>query len=211
MWVVPVLIPFLLFYIKYDMKNRNRERLKKLNYEFKSALQSISSGLSSGYSIENAVESAGAELKFLFGSTSELYREFKYLNMQIRLNQRVETLFQDLAVRSGLEDIESFADVLLVAKRTGGDLVLKIDSAAGKIQDRIEIRQEIQVVMAGKRMEQRIMNMIPPGLLWYLNITSPGFLQILYSTVLGRAVMTGCLIVYILAWLWGERIVRIEL
>lgn len=211
LWVFPVLLPFLLFYIKYDRRCRNINRLRRLSVEFKSALQSISGGLSSGYSIENAVETSVAELELLFGTTGELYREFRYLGMQIRLNQRVESLFQDLALRTGSEDIESFADVLAIAKRTGGDLVQKINDAAAKIQDRIEVREEAQVVMSGKRMEQRIMNMVPPGLLWYLNVTSPGFLEVLYITLAGRMIMTGCLAVYLLAWYWGEQIVRVEL
>ena len=34
----------------------------------------------------------------------------------------VEQLFQDLAVRSRIDDIATFASVLVIAKRTGGNV-----------------------------------------------------------------------------------------
>lgn len=63
---------------------------------------------------------------------------------------------------------------------------------------------------ASKRYEQKVMNMIPFGIILYMNFSSPEFLSTLYTTLLGRITMTGCLAVYILAIYLAERIMRIE-
>ncbi len=44
----------------------------------------------------------------------------------------------------------------------------------------------------------------------YLRIFSPGFLDPLYNNLMGGMVMTGALVVYGAAFLWGQKIMRIE-
>ena len=60
--------------------------------------------------------------------------------------------------------------------------------------------------MASKRYEQTLMSFLPCGILLYLQLISPGFLEVLYTTALGAGVMTVCLAIYIAAVLWGRRI-----
>ena len=51
---------------------------------------------------------------------------------------------------------------------------------------------------------------MPFGIILYMSLTSPGFLEVLYGNLFGVAVMTGCLAVYLFAWWLGNRIVDIE-
>lgn len=41
-------------------------------------------------------------------------------------------------------------------------------------------------------------------------LTSPEFLSGMYGNLTGRAVMTVCLLIYAVAYLWGKKIVGIE-
>ena len=46
--------------------------------------------------------------------------------------------------------------------------------------------------------------------LWPERLTSPEFLSGMYGNLTGRAVMTVCLLIYAVAYLWGKKIVGIE-
>lgn len=59
-------------------------------------------------------------------------------------------------------------------------------------------------------MEQNIMSLVPVLILAYVKVSSPEFLDSMYENLTGMAVMTVCFVVYVIAYLWGKRIVQIE-
>ena len=61
-----------------------------------------------------------------------------------------------------------------------------------------------------KQFEQRIMNLMPYLIVLYVDLSSPGFFSQMYETAVGRVVMTGCLVVYLLAWRVSGKILQIE-
>ena len=66
-------------------------------------------------------------------------------------------------------------------------------------------------LLPGPQMQmERIMEIIPFAIIGYLGITSPGFLDILYHNITGAAVMTVCLCIYIVGFVFAERIMKIE-
>ena len=78
------------------------------------------------------------------------------------------------------------------------------------ISDRIQVREEILTMTAEKQFEQRIMNLMPYLIVLYVDLSSPGFFSQMYETAVGRVVMTGCLVVYLLAWRVSGKILQIE-
>ena len=65
-------------------------------------------------------------------------------------------------------------------------------------------------MLRGRQYEQRLMQVIPLAILFYMNQTSPEFFQVLYETGIGRIVMTVCLAVYVIAAALAKRISAIE-
>ena len=99
-----------------------RKEKKKLNYQFRDALTSLSVAVQAGYSAENAVSACVRDLERLYGEETDILKEFRYIESQQKVSVPVEELFLDLGDRSGVEDIENFALVFHTAKRTGGDM-----------------------------------------------------------------------------------------
>ncbi len=166
--------------------------------------------LSAGYSIENAVREAWKELRRIYTEESFIIREFQLLVNQSEMNRSMEQLFMDLGKRSGVEDIQSFAEVFLTARRTGGDLLSVIRNTCSCIRQKQETLLEIETCLAGKVMEQNIMSAVPLLILGYIRLTSPEFLDGMYGNMTGSAVMAICLMVYAAAYAWGKSIVDIE-
>ncbi len=98
----------------------------------------------------------------------------------------------------------------MIAKKSGGDLLLIIRSTVRTIREKIEVQNEIQTMMSGKRLEQKVMNIIPFGILLYVRLTSKGLLDAMYGNMLGITVMTACLAVYFAAVFVAGKIVSVE-
>ena len=192
-------------------KEHKEKRLEQLNLEFKEGILLLSSFLSAGYSVENAFSSSARELAILYGEEGLISKEFRHIESQIRMNRSVEQALSEFAGRSGLDDVKNFAEVFAAAKRSGGELVSIISHTADVIRDKVQVRQEILTMTASKQFEQKIMNMIPFFIVLYIDMTSPGFFHIMYTTWIGRILMTICMALYVTAFFIAKRIMKIEL
>lgn len=103
-----------------------------------------------------------------------------------------------------------FAEVFAYAKRSGGDLIAIIRNTASIISDKNEVVKEINTIISGKKMEQTVMNIMPFGMIIYLRIASPEFIEPLYGNLFGAAVMSVCLVVYAAAFMLGRKITDIK-
>ncbi len=205
-----LLLPLVCFYLKKTQKRLREERKWKLNLEFRDGILALAAALEAGYSSENALEEAGKDLTLIYPGDAMIIQEFKYMTNQIRTNTTVEKALEDFAARSGVEDIQSFAEVFGTAKRTGGDLLHIIKLTGDIISDKIEVKREIITLITAKRLEANIMKGIPLLILIYLSVGSPGFLDPLYHNVLGIILMTGVLAGYLGAYLVIDKITAIE-
>ena len=147
----------------------------------------------------------------MYSEKEPVLQEFRRIRVGILLNRTMEELLSDLAQRSGVEDIEIFAEVFETARRTGGDLIAIIRSTTASVSQKEETRQEIEICLSAKKMEQNIMSLIPCLLIAYVGLASPGFLGVMYQNPAGIAVMSICLGVYVFAFLMGRKIVAIEI
>lgn len=209
-WVLLLMVPVPLLYLKWRKKQLMRQRRKKLNYQFKDALTSLSVAVQAGYSVENAVCACARDLERLYEKGTDILEEFHYIESQQRVSVPVEELFLDLGERSGVEDIENFAAVFYTAKRTGGDMNKVIQKVARMLGDKIDVKKEIEATLSAKKSEQMIMSLMPAGIILYLQMSSPGFLSVLYGNPFGVCAMTACLGIYGTAYWMGRKIVDIE-
>lgn len=209
-WVTFPLLPLGGYVAHMYMNACQRDRESRQRSEFREALNCLAVSLRAGYSVENAIRETARDLENILGKEAEMTREFAYIYAQSLVSVPVETLLMRFAARSGSEDIEAFAAVFTTAKKTGGNLVEIISHAAGTISDKIDVEREIETSLAAKRYEQRIMSIMPCGIILYMDLASPGFLDVMYTTLFGLLTMTGCLLVYIGAIYWGAKIVDIR-
>lgn len=205
--VILIIYPF---YRSIYRKKCIKMQQNVLIVQFKDMILSVSAAMLSGYAIENAWREAEKEICELYGESSYMAMELKNMNTAIRMNQPVEQLLYEFALRSRCEDIMNFSEVFRFAKRSGGNFGKILYGVAMRISEKQEIEQEIQTVIAGKRMEQTVMNVIPIGILGYLNVTSSEFMQPLYGNLFGVVVMTGAFLTYLGAVLLSRKMMEIK-
>lgn len=211
-WLGIVFFPVFIWFFMKRQKKAGREQMQiQLAREFMDTLRSISAALLAGFSIENAWKEAEKEILALYGKRSYMYQEVKEMNCSISLNQPLEALLADFSARSGNMDIAGFSEVFSFAKRSGGNFVTIIDATSRHMRVRYETEREIQVQIASRKMEQKVMNVIPVFILAYLKVTSMDFLNVLYGNVAGALFMTACLAAYGGAIVLAEKIMTIHM
>lgn len=178
--------------------------------QFKEGIQSMAALLRAGYSVENAVKETYRELLRMYAEEEMICKEFAYMVQQIRLRIPSEEVFEELAGRVRLEDVRSFANVFAAAKRNGGDMMEIIKNTANKIGDKIDVKREIDTMLAAKRYEFRVMSVIPYAIIAYMMFSFPEFMGCLYGNVIGTGVMSVCLGIYMAAYVLGAGMVEIE-
>ncbi|MGN0383756.1 MAG: type II secretion system F family protein [Eubacterium sp.] len=207
-FILFALLPFVMKVRKVQLIEKRKINLRN---QFKDALLAISSALTTGYSIENSIREAYRDIVLLYGENADISIELKNMVCQIELNKNIENLFEDFAKRSEVEDIKYFYEILSVAKRTGGNIIEAIQNTTDNICEKIEIKKEIEIMVSSKKFEQNIMNVVPILMILYVRISSPGFLNVMYETILGKVIMTICLLVYGIAYFLSIRILRINM
>lgn len=204
------LYPLEVFPIKLTADCIRKKRQSRLRLEFKEMIESLAADMSAGYSLEMAFNHTYKEMHSRYKGESLIENELIIIKKGIQLNCRVEHMLEDFGLRSGVSDIKEFAEVVAVAKKTGGNIVGIIKKTSENIRRRQEVESEIETMVAAKRMEQRIMSVMPCGIVLYMRVANKGYMNPLYGNVASVIIMTICLIVTIGAICWGRRIVDIE-
>lgn len=194
----------------YERSWRERQ-LCSLEEQFKEAIQILAGFLNAGYSAENAIAASGRELERLYGVQGMIVKEFRHMAVQMDMNQTVEEVMQEFAERSGLEEAERFSQIFKIAKRSGGQLAPIICHTVSVMEDRSQVKEEIRTMTASVRFEQKVMNVIPFFMILYIDMTSPGFFQVMYETTMGRMIMTGCLAIYLMSLYLSRKLLDIKI
>lgn len=207
-----LMYPAVLYIVSKKFKNeRQQKRKETLILQYLDALRAVSTALTAGYAMENAWQEAQKEIRLLYGDKAIMYLELEEWNRAVRLNVPLEQLMESFGERSGDEDIVSFSEVFAFAKRSGSNFVKMMEDTTDHLRRKKETENEIAVSVASRRMEQKVMNVIPLFLLFYLQNASGEYMDVLYSNPAGILFMSVCLLLYAVAYLLSERMLQIAI
>ena len=206
----PLLVPVWLIYIRDWQIDLSRKKEHELRLQFRDSIQVMASALKAGYSVENAIREAGRDLSPVYPEEARIRKEFRRMVRQMDMNMPAEEVLQEFAERTGQEDIENFVNVFSAAKKRGGDSIAIIRDAVNIISGKIDTEKEIQTMLASKKLEFDIMCAVPFGIILYMKLTFGEFLSVLYGNIAGAAIMSICICVYMGAYVYGRKIIRIE-
>ena len=203
---VLILLPAIIAYIKIFRIKKLGNLKENLDREFLEALGSLSASLAAGLSPENAFIEAEEDMIRLYGIRSLIVRELMIINRKVKAKGGLSDALYDFAKRSNSQAIEDFAIVFNVASNCGGGFTKVIQNCVTVMETDRQIKEEARVLIRGKQFEQKIMSVIPIGIILYLRLSSGGFMNVLYHNILGVTVMSICLFMYVLSLYVSDRI-----
>ena len=207
------LIAFFPVHIIHRRFHEKKEREKaddEFFLRYREFLSGLSAGLRAGHSLENSMRDAREALIMLYGKKDEMVLEITKLLREVSMNVPVEEAFSEFSRRHPYEEVLDMAEVLAIGKRFGGNYTENIGRAAEKIRQSLLLKSEIKAKSAEKRLELTMMLILPPGILTYMRLCSPEFIEALYQTAIGFAAVLSAIGLYLFAAWWGNRIIRIE-
>ncbi len=210
---LPISLCFMIFsfyYLKKADKRKGDELKIQLRGQFKEAIYALTSSISGGKSIERAFINSFVDLREIYEDDALIIYYWGEIVKKIEMNIPIEDCLLDFAKEAELEEISSFSSIFALSKKLGGNLVEIIKSSTATINEKIELTNELAVLVAKKQYEQRILAVIIPAMILLFNVFSPEFLAPLYGNLKGQVIMLFSLCAYLFSKVLGEKIVDIR-
>ncbi|HHW48868.1 MAG TPA: pilus assembly protein TadB [Clostridiaceae bacterium] len=207
-----IFCPLALLYPRIRTREIIKRRKYDLSIQFKDMLYSLASSLSAGKSVELAFRSLPEDLSLLYpDGNTDIIREVEYIIRKLDMNGTIESALEDFSDRADIEDIRSFVDVFHICKRSGGNIVEVIKNTSNIISDKIEIKQEINTMLAERKFEQKVLNVLPVFMMILLSVCAGDYIEPVFTTLTGRIAASVSIILLIGAYFISKKIMDINL
>lgn len=200
LWGSVIAVPMAYLYIRIEKKSERVGCVRSEVEQFRECIHSVAASLRAGYAPAGAFLESKQDMILMYGENSDIVKRLEAVQMGLRNNQSLEELLLSWGNESEAEEVAEFAEVFMVAKRSGGSIISVIESTVLMIMNRMDAQREIDTLLANRRLEQRIMSIMPFAILSYLQIGNPDYFNILYGNAFGVMIMTVMLMVF----LWSQ-------
>lgn len=192
-------------------QNAVKKRKTKLRVQFFDLLEALSVSMRAGNPILKALQSARADISLIYSESSDIIVETDVIIAKFNNAVTLSEAFSDLAQRSGLEDIASFASIYATIEGKSSRVDEIVRETQQIISDKMEIEMEIDTMMTAAKSEVSIMLFMPLLILGAIGYAGAGFMDAIYTTAVGRVVSTGGLIVFIISFIMARKFSSVKL
>ena len=188
-----------------------KKRIAGLRIQFFDLLEAMSVAMRAGCPLLKSLQSAREDLTLIYPEDSDIIIELDIIIGKFNNAVPMSEAFSDLAERSGLEDIRSFASIYATIEGKSGKTDEIVRETQQIIADKMEIEMEIDTLMTAAKSEVNIMLIMPLVILGIIGYAGAGFMDTIYTTGIGRVVATGGLFVFILSFIMARKFSNVEL
>lgn len=150
-------------------------RQKVIRQQFMDMLDSLSGSIASGNNAAKAFETSRYDLTMQYGEESYIVQEVTLLLQGQQNYVNLDALLADFGKRSGIAEIENFAQVFSVSYRKGGDFGRVIRDTYDILYNKIAIEQEIQTKIAATKNEFNIILVMPIVIMLMMKMSGGDF------------------------------------
>ena len=179
-------------------------RRAKFESQLGDTLQMLSGGLRAGHSLLRAVDAVSQE------SDAPTSEEFARLVNETRLGRDLKESMADSARRMRSEDFDWTAQAIEIHREVGGDLAEVLDHVGETIRERMQIKGQVKSLSAEGKLSAYILIALPVGIFLFLSFSNPGYLGVLYTSVLGWVMLGFAVVLLALGSFWLSRVVKIK-
>lgn len=186
-----------------------KKRIHTLKVQFKDFLIALGNSISGGMNFNDALASAYKDLMMQYSSEAYIVKETYEILKGIENNVSFEEMMQNLGERSGDSDIYNFSTVFNICVRSGGNLKETIKRTVDIISSKISMSEEIETSLTSNKTQLLVMEFIPVILVFMMRMMSSDFNES-FSSVIGVIAITVCVIILIIAYRLGQKIMSIK-
>lgn len=180
-----------------------RRRQARFAEQLEGTLQIIGGSLRAGYGLLQAIRTVAEEAE---SPTSD---EFERVVTENRLGRSLTDSLRAMADRLEDEDLRWVVEAIEIQQEVGGDLSEVLDTVAGTIRDRNQIRRQISALSAEGKMSAGILIALPFGIAGLIGMVAPDYLGELIGTGIGRAMAVMGMVLMGFGTMWIRKIIKV--
>ena len=165
---------------------RNR-RLKKFRTAFPDAIDIIIRGVKSGLPLGDCLRIVATE------SAEPVRSEFRHIVQAQGIGLPVGDAVDRLTERVPIPEANFFAIVIGIQQKAGGSLSEALGNLSRVLRDRKKMQGKIKAMSAEAKASAGIIGSLPFAVGFLVWLTSPRYIELLWTTSTGHIVMGGCL------------------
>lgn len=190
---------------KLFVKNFLRKRRhKNIQSQLTDGIDLIRNAVRSGLGLQQAFSIASEEI------SKPLSEEFRAILDEVRLGVNFDDAISNFKKRIPLEDVQIFAESILILRSTGGNLAETFSSISKTIRERQKIKGKIDLMTVEGMTQACLLLTLPFFLAAGLYFVSPWYIKPLFEEPTGLALITAALTFQATGALWIRKIVRIK-
>jgi tight adherence protein B len=196
--VVAVIVPWL--YLSIRTSNRRKQFYNALP----DSLQMLAGSLSAGYSLPQALDNVAKEA----GGTMGM--EINRALLESRLGLPIEEALEAVAQRMRSQDFHWTVMAIRINRQVGGNLAEVLANVAKTVRERERLRRQVKALSAEGKLSAWILALLPVGVGLFVGWRNPGYLEPLFTTLIGWLMIAIGVVLYLAGVLWMRNLVRME-
>jgi len=186
------------------LRQLRKKRIKAFEAQLPDTLNLLSGSLRAGYSFLQGLEAVAQE------TSDPMARELRRVLAEARLGRPLEDALADVAVRMESRDFDWSVLAIRIQREVGGNLAELLQTVAETMVERSRLRGEVKALTAEGRISGIIMGLLPIGLGLFMFTASPDYIDDLFSSATGWAMVVGSVVMAIAGFGWIQKIIKIE-
>jgi tight adherence protein B len=186
-WVITVLaglfglsVPFLY------LTMLKQKRVEKFRTQLPEGLELMARALQAGHALTGSMKLAADEF------SDPLSTEFAETLDEINFGVDMPRALSNMTNRIDCPEVRYFVVALILQRETGGNLGELLEKLAELMRKKFEFQGKIRTLIAEGKLSAFILIALPFLMAAYMQITTPGYLNILFDHPMGRTVLMVC-------------------
>lgn len=197
-------------YVPIRTKQIKNKKQSDLKLQFRELLDALATSIGSGKNVVDSFKAAHDDLSIIYSEDASIIKELNVVLDGLNNNIDIEKSLLDFGIRSGIDDIVSFANVFETCYRKGGNIKDVIKNTQQIISEKMEVEMEIQTIVSGAKNEQMIMTVMPILLVAVIKLMSPEFAAN-FATPSGIIATTIAVVMFVASYFIGNIVLAIKI
>jgi tight adherence protein B len=191
-------------YLPYaQLKGKRDQRIDQIEQQLPEALEMMIISLRAGQSLEQTVALNARELPAPIGE------EFAQISEEVRLGISMDEAMKSMSSRlPNARTVRGFVVSVLVLRQTGGNLIEVLESIIDTMRLQARYEHKLKSMTAESRSNARTLGALPPVFVVISMLVNPGYVTQVGGSPLGRLMIMIGLALYLLGFIWINRLVN---
>ncbi len=170
----------------YVLTYLRKRRIKKFLAEFPSAVDMIVRGIKAGIPLGDCLRNIANE------AAEPVRSEFRIMVEAQAMGLTIPEAVERIIDRVPTPEANFFSIVISIQAQAGGNLAEALANLSNVLRDRKKMRGKIKAMSSEAKASAGIIGALPPLVAFFVYLTSPAYIMLLFVTSTGNMVLGGC-------------------